>query len=104
MRIVLDLVSVLFGALSLIAAAAALKQNKRGLSHTAMAVGSLLLLTAVVLNILKLSIDWTPAFAGCALICCAAIYNGVKSGSFHLLHHCIRIALSAALVAGFILF
>lgn len=69
MRIVLGLVSVLFGALSLIAAAAALKQNKRGLSHTAMAVGSLLLLTAVVLNILKLSIDWAPALAGCAFIC-----------------------------------
>lgn len=104
MRIVLDLFSVLFGTLSLIAAAAALKQNKRGVSHIGMAAGSLLLLAAVVLNILKLSADWAPALIGCALICCAAIYNGVKSGSFHLLHHCIRIALSAVLVAGFVFY
>lgn len=104
MRIALNLVSVLFGALSLVAAAAALKQSRKGLPHVVMAAGSLLVLAAVVLNIVRLSADWTLALAGCVLICFAAIYNGIKSGSFHLLHHCIRIALSAALVAGFILY
>lgn len=103
MKIALDIISILFGVLSLIAAAAAIKQKSRGASHICMAVGSIVLLAAVVLNMLKFAADWSVALAGCTLICCAAICNGVKSGSFHWQHHCIRIALSVLLVAGFVL-
>ncbi|MBD5511256.1 MAG: hypothetical protein HDR08_08395 [Lachnospiraceae bacterium] len=104
MRIALDIGSILFGTLSLIAAVAAIKQKERSVSHICMAAGSLVLLTAVVLNILSFAADWSAALAGCALICCAAICNGVKSGSFHWQHHCIRIALSVILIAGFVFY
>ncbi len=104
MRIVLDIVSILFGILSLIAAIAAIKQKEHSASHICMAAGSLVLLAAVVLNILSFAADWSAALAGCALICCAAICNGVKSGSFHWQHHCIRIALSVILIAGFVFY
>lgn len=104
MRIALDIVSILFGILSLIAAVAAIKQKERSASHICMAAGSLVLLTAVVLNMLNFAADWSAALAGCALICCAAICNGVKSGSFHWQHHCIRIALSVILVVGFVFY
>ena len=104
MRIALDIVSILFGTLSLIAAVATIKQEEHSASHICMAAGSLVLLTAVVLNILSFAADWSAALAGCALICCAAICNGVKSGSFHWQHHCIRIALSVILIAGFVFY
>lgn len=104
MRIALDLVSIAFGALSLIAAAFAIKEKGRGVSHICMAAGSIVLLAAVVLNIFYFTADWGAALAGCALICCAAICNGVKSGSFHWQHHCIRITLSVLLVAGFVFY
>ncbi|MBD5499532.1 MAG: hypothetical protein HDR11_17600 [Lachnospiraceae bacterium] len=99
MRIALDIVSILFGTLSLIAAVAAIKQKEHSASHICMAAGSLVLLTAVVLNILSFAADWSTA-----LICCTAICNGVKSGSFHWQHHCIRIALSVILIAGFVFY
>ena len=104
MRIALDIVSILFGALSLIAAIAAMKQKKRISSHICMAAGSLILLAAVVLNLFHFAADWHIALAGCALICCAAICNGVKSGSFHWQHHCIRIVLSVILIVGFVFY
>ncbi len=64
--------------------------------------GSVLLLSAIALNIASLGFDFVAAAAGCAGICAAAVCNGVKSGSLHPKHHIIRITLSLVLIAGFI--
>ena len=101
MQIIVCIVSVLFGALSLIAA---LSQLKKGLqpSHVLMGCGSLILLGAVICNIVPLHWDWCIALIGTVMICAAAVWNGKQSENFHWQHHLIRIALSAALVIGFI--
>ncbi len=103
MNIALCIVSGIFGVLSLIAAVSQLKGEKKSVSSEAMMIGgSVLLLAAIALNIAKLDFDFVAAAAGCAGICAAAGYNGLKSGSFHPKHHIIRITLSLVLIAGFI--
>lgn len=101
MKIILCIVSVLFGGLSLLAAAAQLKGEKKSPSGRMMAAGSLVLLAAVLLNIFGQKYDAAAAVLGCVLICAAAIMNGIKSKNFHILHHVIRIALSIILIIGF---
>ena len=101
MKIILCIVSVLFGGLSLLAAAAQLKGEKKSPSGRMMAAGSLVLLAAVLLNIFGQKYDAAAAVLGCVPICAAAIMNGIKSKNFHILHHVIRIALSIILILGF---
>ena len=103
MQIVLCIASVLFGGLSLLAAAVQVKKEKKSLSAFLMAAGSLLLIAAVVCNILGLHVDFLLALFGCAAICAAAIWNGMKNDRLHPMHHVIRIALSILLLIGFIL-
>ncbi len=103
MNIALCIISGIFGALSLIAAISQLRgENKSFPSATLMIIGSVILLSAVICNIAKLYFDFVIAAVGCAGICTAAIYNGLKSGNFHPKHHIIRITLSLILIAGFI--
>ena len=101
MRIILCIVSVLFGGLSMIAAFSQVKSEQKPFSAILMIFGSLLLLAAVICNILEQRTDWIIALLGCIAICAAAIWNGKKSGQLHIQHHIIRIALSLLLIIGF---
>lgn len=101
MRIILCIVSVLFGGLSMIAAFHQMRGKQKPVSAILMIAGSLLLLAAVLCNILGRRIDWVIALLGCIAICAAAIWNGKKSGQLHIRHHIIRIALSMLLIIGF---
>lgn len=103
MNILLCIVSSAFSGLSLLAAVYQLRAEKRSLSAALMTGGSLLLIAAIFLNLAKLQYDFVFALAGCAAICISAIRNGLKNGNFHIQHHIIRIALSLALIAGFVL-
>ena len=102
MRIILCIVSVLFGGLSMIAAFSQMKSEQKPVSAILMIAGSLLLLATVMCNILGQRIDYILALPGCIAICAAAIWNGKKSGQLHIQHHIIRIALSIILIIGFV--
>ena len=101
MRIILCIVSVLFGGLSMIAAFSQVKSERKPISAIIMITGSLLLLAAVICNIIRQRVDFMIALPGCAAICAAAIWNGVKGRQLHIQHHIIRIALSLILIVGF---
>ena len=103
MNIVLCIVSFLFGWLSLIAAVAQMKAEKKPMPALVMLLGSVALISAAGCNVEKLPFDFVLALLGCAAICAAAIYNGLKSKNFHIQHHLVRIALSILLTVGFIL-
>ncbi len=103
MKIALCTVSVLFGALSMLAAFVQAKNEKKPVPAVIMTAGSLLLLAAVICNTAGQQADFIVALIGCIAICAAAIMNGVKSGQLHIQHHIIRIALSVILVVGFAL-
>lgn len=101
MQVILWIVSVLFGGLSLIAAASQMKNENKSPSALMMITGSLLLIAAAVCNIVGQQWDFILALLGCAAICAAAIMNGIKSGQLHIPHHVIRITLSVLLIIGF---
>lgn len=102
MRIILCIVSVLFGALSMTAAFSQVKSDQKPISAILMIIGSLLLLAAVICNILEQRSDYMIALPGCVAICAAAIWNGKRSGQLHIQHHIIRIVLSIVLIIGFV--
>ncbi len=101
MQMILCTVAALFGGLSMIAAVSQLKHEKRSIPAAVMTIGSFLLIIAIVCNIMGQRSDVIIALLGSIAICAAAIWNGKKSGQFHIQHHIIRIALSAVLVIGF---
>ena len=101
MRIILCIVSVLFGGLSMIAAFSQVKSERKPISAIIMITGSMLLLAAVICNIIRQRVDFMIALSGCIAICAAAIWNGVKGGQLHIQHHIIRIVLSLILIVGF---
>lgn len=102
-QIIVCAVSILFAALSLVAALSQLKSRKSMASAVLMGVGSLLLIIGAAYCFAGLWFDYIPAAVGCVGICIAAICNGLKSEQFHIRHHVIRIVLSAALVTGLVL-
>lgn len=102
MKVILCIVSVLFGGLSLIAAVSQIKSDRKSVPALLMIAGSLLLIAAVICNLLGRPFDWIIALPGCIAICAAAIWNGVKGEQLHIQHHVIRIALSIILVVGFV--
>ena len=103
MNIVLCIVSILFGGLSLFAAVSQMRTEKKPMPALVMLLGSVALISAAGCNLEKLPFDFVLALLGCAAICAAAIYNGLKGKNFHIQHHIIRIALSILLTVGFIL-
>lgn len=103
MKIALATVSVLFGGLSVLAALSQMRTGKPLGAHITMAAGGLLLIIASVCLLTGWQGKALNAALGCALICVAAVWNGKRSGNFHIQHHIIRVALSLVLVAGFIL-
>ncbi len=104
LNIFLDIVSILFGVLSGIAALSQMKKEKKSAPAVFMLIGSALLVAAVICNIAKQSFDFILALIGCIAICTAAICNGLKSEKFHIQHHAIRIALSLIVIVGFIMY
>lgn len=103
MNVVLCIVSIFFGGLSLIAAISQIRVDKKSAPIVLMIIGSVMLISAVICNLMKQQFDFVLALIGCAAICTAAICNGLKSGNFHIKHHIIRITLSLILVVGFAL-
>ncbi len=103
MNIPLCIVSALFGGLSLLASMSQIKREGMAVPSVLMALGSLVLIGAVICNLKAQPLDALLALLGCAAICAAAIWNGKKSQQFHIQHHVIRILLSLLLIAGFIL-
>ena len=93
MKIIICILSALFGGLSLAAAVSQLKSEKSP-SAAIMIIGSLLLIFAV---------NFIIAALGCLAICAAAIMNGKKSAQLHISHHIIRGVLSVALIAGHVI-
>ena len=103
MNVVLCIVSIIYGALSLIAAISQMRADKKSTPAVVMIIGSVMLISAVICNLAKQPFDHVPALIGCTAICFAAVQNGLKSGNFHVQHHIIRIAISLVLTIGFIL-
>lgn len=87
----------------MIAAISQIKTEKKAMPAVLMVAGSVILISAAVCNLAGQQLDYILALVGCTAICVAAIYNGMKSGNFHLQHHIIRIILSLVLTIGFIL-
>lgn len=102
MQILLCTVSVLFGVLSMIASIHQMKSERKPIPAVVMAIGSFMLIAAVICNISAQWYDYIVALFGSIAICAAAICNGIRSKNFHIQHHIIRILLSAVLIIGFI--
>lgn len=79
-----------------------MKRDKKLFPAVIMALGAFALMAAVICSMAAQWYDYVIALLGCAGICAAAIWNGVKSRQFHIQHHIIRILLSCALIIGFI--
>lgn len=92
----------LFALLHLIAAGSQLRRGPLA-PHLLMAAGSLGLGAAIFYSMDAGAYDWLLALASCAMICGAAVWNGKRSGEFHLSHHITRIALALLLVIDFVL-
>ena len=103
MKVVLCIVSIIFGGLSLIAAISQMRDEKKSMSSILMIIGSVVLISAVICNFAKQQFDHVLALIGCGAICVAAICNGLKSSNFHIQHHIIRITLSLLITIGFVL-
>ena len=102
LSIVLYILSIAFAALHCFAAVSQIRSDKKPFPGALMIIGSLILAGAVICGIAKQSFDFIFALFGCGLICFAAVFNGLKSGSFHIQHHIVRISISVILIAGFI--
>ncbi len=90
MNIALCIISGIFGILSLIAAISQLRgENKSVLSTILMIGGSVVLLVAIACNIANLAFDFAAAAVGCAGICAAAVYNGLKPKTPHYTHNAV---------------
>lgn len=98
MRYVIGTVTVLYAALSMLAAIVQMKTQTRKDTSVMMLGGGILMIAAVILP----GADWILAIIGGALICAAAFLNGKRSGNFHARHHVIRFALTLLLIIGFI--
>lgn len=103
MQIALCIITTIYALLSLAAACAQAKSERKPFPAAIMITGSALLIAAAICNIANLQIDFAPALLGCIAICAAAILNGLKSGQLHITHHIIRIAISLILIIGFAL-
>lgn len=102
MNILVGVLTILFGGLHAIAAAAKLRTTQGSGNDIIMLVGAIAVLIAGIASCFAMSKDWIPALPGMLLIAIAAICNGLQS-NFHIHHHIIRIAISAALLVGLLL-
>ena len=103
MRYLLYVLTVLYAALSMLAAGVQWKTAKEKGAPAAMTAGGLLLLGAVGLHAGGQGLAWLALAAGGCLIWGAAFYNGKHSGAFHPAHHLVRLGFTALLLAGYLL-
>lgn len=99
------LIYICAGLFALLHLAAAVSQFKtRPLApHILMAAGALGLGAAIYDSVNAGACDWLLALLACGMICGAALWNGRRSGEFHLSHHITRAALALILVLDFVL-
>lgn len=108
MRIIVSVLTILFGGLHFIAGLTQFKAKDpaaRGFG-TAMACGGIALICAAIVHLmghLSGRQDVISAVTGCLLICAAACENGRRSGNFHLSHHIVRGVIAVLLVVGFLI-
>lgn len=102
MKYVLYSVTLLYAGLTFFAAFSQLKKAEQKTPYAVMAAGGLILIAAIGLHLISIPFNWFAAVLGGVLICTAAIYNGKKSGNFHITHHIIRFSVTLLLIAGFI--
>ncbi len=94
-------VTVVYALLPILAAGAQLRTAAKKDTSVLMILGGVLLLLSVGLELPALWDGWLIAALGGVCVCVAAFLNGRRSGSFHLQHHVIRLALTLLLVIGF---
>lgn len=104
MKTVVCIIALIYGALSVLAPLTQIKVKERRLANVIMLGGGIILIVASVMKWLNVSFSVVLAILGAAMICAAAIWNGIKNGKVHISHHIVRIAISCALAAGFIFF
>lgn len=104
MQYVLYIITALYAVLSSIAAIAQMRTSKEKTTSFIMLGGGIVLIAAAILHFLSVPFSWAAAIAGGLLICLAALINGKKSGSFHILHHIIRFIVTLLLIIGYIIF
>lgn len=97
MRYLICGITILYAALSMIAAITQIRTKERKDTPIMMFGGGLLLIFSAILA----DIDWIMAAIGGACICIAAFLNGKRSGNFHAHHHIIRSAVTLLLIVGF---
>lgn len=103
MKIALSVLTALYAALSMLAAAVQWKTAQGKGAPAAMTAGGLLLLGAAGLYLAGLGFAWLALAVGGCLIGAAAFYNGKHSGAFHPAHHLVRLGFTALLLAGYLL-
>lgn len=101
MQYVVAVIAFLYGTLSLIAALSQWKDRAARPAAALMSAGAAAVLAAAVLKLLGWDLSWLPLAAGGALICAAAILNGVRMGKVHYSHHAVRAVLTVLLALGF---
>lgn len=101
MQYVVAVIALLYGTLSLIAALSQWKDRAARTAAALMSVGAAAILTAAVLKLLAWGLAWLLLTAGGALICAAAVWNGVRMGKVHYSHHAVRAVLTVLLALGF---
>ncbi len=108
MRIVVSILSILFGLLHLIAAFTQFKAKDpaaRG-SATIMACGGIAVIFEAIAHLVGNNSGWLdalPCATGCLLICFAAYLNGKRAEKVNPLHHVIRGGIAVLLVVGFVI-
>ncbi len=103
MKYVLYGITGLYALLSLLAAGVQMKSAEKKDAPLTMLLGGVLLLAAVAVGWLGWSFDWLAAAVGGLLIMLAAWTNGKRSGQLHYSHHAVRLAVTALLIAGFVI-
>ena len=96
-------VSALFGGLSTYAAYVQMRDLHYRTPCALMIAGGVALLCAVFSDMgdRDAAEVMISAACGCVMICAAAMWNGKRSGNFHIRHHIIRIVLCVFILAGF---
>lgn len=95
-------VAVLFAVLHLIAAISQLIKKSSPAQAVLMLAGALGVLAAAIDCAMGGAFDWLLMLAGGAMVCAAAIWNGKRSGAFHLSHHIVRAVVVIILILSFI--
>lgn len=101
LRVLLCILSAAFAVWAIVEAVNQIKKRTYVPSAVLMIIGGLILTAAIVVNIKEMLFDFLYALFGCAAICAAAVWNGVKSKRYRVYHPVLRILLSLLILTGF---